>query len=123
MAALVAVGFGAVVIEEMLSGSGKAAHGDALRHLVSLIRRCQAAPEGLGVETLSPDELDTMDELRPSLVAACPITRGEIITAEMLVCKAPFRGLSPNLLPLVAGRRALYDIVQDEPITFGVIDL
>ena len=78
--------------------------------------------QGSPVQML-PEEMDALDQQRASLVAARPIPRGTRITPAMLTLKAPARGVSSNLLPVVEGREALYDIAQDEPITFGLVDI
>lgn len=116
----IAIGFGAVVLDVPLGGTGSAACDAA--SFRNLLARLQRAREDTNGELLRTSDLDRMDDLRPSLVATRWIRRGETLTAEMVACKVPFRGLSPSLLPLVLGRRVLYDIARDEPITFGVID-
>lgn len=115
----VAVGFGAAVVELTFARNALAGRSSDVRKTVALIRRCQLPVD----DVASPEALDDLDVRQPSLVATRGIARGEIISAEMVTPKAPSRGLSPTLMPLVIGRRALYDIAQDEPITFGVLDL
>jgi hypothetical protein len=116
----VAIGFGAVVLDTPLGKTGPA--GEAV-HFPNLVGRLPSAQEDSIRELLRASDLDVVDELRPSLVAARRIRKGETLTPGMVACKAPFRGLSPALLPLILGHRALYDIEQDEPLTFGLIDL
>ncbi|HEY4215989.1 MAG TPA: N-acetylneuraminate synthase family protein [Gemmatimonadaceae bacterium] len=80
------------------------------------------------VETADPlefvdlEEADGLDAERPSLVAAHAIPKGTTLTADQIAIKAPSRGLAPSLLPDVVGRRTLYDLEEDEFITFGVIE-
>ncbi|MCX6537556.1 MAG: SAF domain-containing protein [Acidobacteria bacterium] len=69
----------------------------------------------------SPDELDQVDDLRPGLVAACAIPAGTVLTRDMIAFKAPAVGLSVEHLGLAIGRRALYDLRPNEPLTFGVV--
>ena len=40
----------------------------------------------------------------------------------MIAVKSPSRGLTPNLIDFVVGRKAVYDIKAEEPITFGLIE-
>jgi len=68
-------------------------------------------------------ELEPFSSHRVSLVAARDLPAGTVLAASMLTAKAPQRGLSPALLPSLLGRRLLYDVSQDQPITFGVVDL
>jgi hypothetical protein len=41
----------------------------------------------------------------------------------MLKVKVASNGLSPHLLVWLTGRMLLFDISEDSPVTFGVIDL
>lgn len=50
---------------------------------------------------------------RRSLVAACRIEKGTIITEEMLTFKRPASGISPSDMALVIGREAAADIPED----------
>lgn len=122
LAVAVALGFGAVVLEAPLDDPDRTPvwGGADAPGLAARLQQAQQDPDG---EFLRASDLDLVEEARPSLVAARPIRRGETLTAEMIACKPPFRGLSPGLLSLVIGRRALYEIAQDEAITFGIIDL
>lgn len=122
LAVAVAIGFGAVVLDAPLDDPDRTPvwGGADVPGLAAQLQQAQHDPDG---EFLRASDLDLVEEARPSLVAARPIRRGETLTAEMIACKPPFRGLSPRLLPLVVGRRALYDIAPDEAITFGIIDL
>ena len=95
----------------------------ALAALVQPLRRLTAMLSQASSTQTLPEEMDLLDQQRASLVAARLIPRGTRITPDMLVLKAPARGLSPDLLPIVEGREALYDIAQDEPITFGLVDI
>jgi len=69
----------------------------------------------------SPDELDQVDDVRPGLVAACAIPAGTVLTRDMIAFKAPAVGLSVEHLGLAIGRKALYDLRPNDPLTFGVV--
>jgi sialic acid synthase SpsE len=91
-------------------------------------KKLAAAAKGFHHESRSltppigpPERWDTLDAERASLVAARNIYAGEILSPEMIAAKAPYRGLSPRLLDYAVGLRALYDILEDEPLTFGNI--
>ena len=73
-------------------------------------------------QEVMPCEALAHDEERKSVVAATDIRSGTILKREMLVCKAPLRGLTPNLIPFLIGKKVLYDLKWDDPITFGVIE-
>lgn len=126
--ALTAVALGAVLIEKPLAlerGSSRAPGlaPEEFRELVCGIRALENLRLNGALRNPSPEEMDELERERPGVVAAIPILRGTVITREMLTLKPPARGLSPRLLPLLEGRRALYDIPEDEPITFGMVGL
>ena len=88
--------------------------------LVHAIRSAEAH-RGNGVDNRRAVDLDALQDVRPSLVAARRIARGSQITAAMLAAKPPMLGLAPSLAPQVVGRQALYDIEEGAFITFGLI--
>lgn len=115
-----AVGFGAAVVDVPLGETSEVSGtAESIGGLVARLERLREDGEGT---FLRSSDLDLVDEQRPSLVAARPIRRGETLTVEMLAVKPPYRGLSPGSVGRVVGRRALYDLAQEEPITFGVIE-
>ena len=67
-------------------------------------------------------EVDTLDSSRVSLVAARDLPAGTILRAEMVNVKAPHRGISPALLTRMVGKKLLYDLPADSPITFGLVE-
>jgi sialic acid synthase SpsE len=67
-------------------------------------------------------ELDALNSSRVSMVASQDLEAGTNITAEMINFKAPFRGLSPVLLTKILGKKLIYNLQVDEPITFGMIE-
>lgn len=60
--------------------------------------------------------------LAKSMVAKRTIHSGETLTEEMIACKAPGTGLSPQRLPFVLGRKAICTIGEDEPILESLLE-
>jgi sialic acid synthase SpsE len=129
--ALMAVALGATVIEKRLTLDRTAAGPDhrhsllpgELAELVARVRELEARLAAERVPETAPEVLDDLEWRRVSIVAARPIARGTTITNDMLALKPPARGLSPRFLGTVVGRPALYDIAEDDFITFGMVDL
>ena len=94
-----------------------------LAALIRGVRTVEAVVMGEQSVDATPDELDDLEWSQPSIVAARAIPRGAEITADLVTLKPPARGLSPRMLPSIVGRRALYDIAEDEFITFGLVEL
>lgn len=131
LTAPVAAALGARVLQKRLTldrrlpGADHAASAepDLLRRWAEAVRRIERALSGPIEKRVLPQELDSFDDERRSVVAAADIPQGAVITREMLTTKAPLRGLTPRLLPRLVGRRALYDIRKDDPITFGLVEV
>jgi sialic acid synthase SpsE len=130
-AALTAYTLGAATIEKIftidrhLSGPGRAYSLDReeLRALVQGILALESSLEPSGPRQLLPVELETFADERCAVVAARPLKAGTTIQADMLTVKAALNGLSPQLLSWLEGKRLLFDLPLDAPITFGVVDL
>lgn len=93
---------------------------DELVNLVRWIRDTEAA-FGTGIKAPTPSEKKIMDIARKSIVAACDIPKGTLITGEMLACKRPGTGISPKYLNLVMGRRVKSDISKSEILSWEVL--
>jgi sialic acid synthase SpsE len=127
----VATALGAVVLQKRLTldrrlpGSDHAfsAEPDQLQRWVDAVRTIERALSGPAEKQVFPQELDSFDDERRSVVAATDIPQGAVLTRDMLTTKAPLRGLTPSLLPRLVGRKALYDIRKDDPITFGLVEV
>lgn len=112
-AALAAVALGAVVIEKhittdrLLPGPDHSAslepHEFAL--MVQGIRNV-AQMLGDGIKAPRPDERNTAQVARRSVVAAVDIAAGSEITADMLACRRPASGIAPRDLQKVLGMQA-----------------
>lgn len=64
------------------------------------------------------EEMEFFTNARRSLIAKRAIKKGTIITDDDVVIKRPNYGMHPSMLPIVIGRTAKEDIVEDEPITW-----
>ncbi len=96
---------------------------DQLKRWVEAVRRIEQALSGEADKRLLPIEMESFDDDRRAVVAAVDIQQGSVLTREMLSTKPPLRGLTPRLLPRLLGRKTLYDIRKDEPITFGLVEV
>ncbi len=88
---------------------------EELKSMVLQIRNVELAM-GDGVKKPAPGEMKNIPVARRSVVAACGIKEGEIITENMLALKRPATGLSPMLWDDIIGSRAKKDYRKDEPI-------
>lgn len=121
--AIAAVAMGATVIEKhftldkTMSGPDHRAslEPDELARMVCSIRNVELAM-GDGVKRPSASEQANKAVVRKSLVAARPITKGEVFTSENLVVKRPGIGLSPMRIDEVLGRAAPRDFDSDEMV-------
>lgn len=83
--------------------------------MVQAIRHIEQAL-GDGHKTVSESERKNRDVARKSIVAACPIRKGERLTEQNLTVKRPGNGLSPMRWEEVVGRRAVRDFQEEEQI-------
>lgn len=90
---------------------------EEFRALVTAVRNVTAAL-GDGVKRPQASEQSVRAAARRSLVAACNITAGTVITVKHVVAKRPGTGIAPGELPLVLHRRAARDISADELINW-----
>ena len=88
---------------------------DELKQLVSSIRHVEAAL-GTGIKAPTPSERKNINIVRKSIVANCPIRKGELFTEENLLCKRPAGGIPPTEWERVLGNRAKRDFAPDEMI-------
>lgn len=121
--AIAAVARGACVIEKhftldrQLPGPDHAASLEPaeLQQLITAIRHVEQAL-GAGIKQPAPQEMANRPIARRSIVAARPIRRGEVYSADMLTCKRPGTGLSPMDIWSLFGRAAQRDYQTDECI-------
>ena len=121
---IAAVALGATVIEKhftldknMEGPDHKASlEPDELKAMVSAIRNIEQAL-GTGHKTISESERKNIEIARKSIVAACPIKKGEILTEENLTVKRPGNGINPMRWNEVIGTVAIKDYQEEEIIT------
>ena len=88
---------------------------DELSAMVDGIRHIEQAL-GDGVKRVSPSEEKNIVIARKSIVARCPIKKGEVLTEENLAVKRPGSGISPMQWYKVLGTRAVRNFEEDELI-------
>ena len=89
---------------------------DELKAMVSAIRNIEQAL-GSGHKTISESERKNIEIARKSIVAACPIKAGELLTEENITVKRPGNGISPMRWNEVIGTRATTDFEEEDVIT------
>lgn len=120
---IAAVALGAVVIEKhftldknMEGPDHKASlEPEELKSMVSAIRNVEQAL-GDGHKAISNSERKNIEIARKSIVAACPIHAGELLTEENLTIKRPGTGISPMRWNEVIGTTAIKDFEEEENI-------
>lgn len=120
---IAAVALGASVIEKhftldktMEGPDHKASlEPEELKAMVQAIRHIEQAL-GTGHKTISESERKNIEIARKSIVAACPIKAGELLTEENLTVKRPGSGISPMRWNEVVGTFAVKDFEEEEPI-------
>ncbi len=120
---IAAVALGATVIEKhftldknMEGPDHKASlEPDELKAMVSAIRNIEQAL-GSGHKTISESERKNIEIARKSIVAACPIKVGELLTEENLTVKRPGNGINPMRWNEVLGTRAVQNYNEEDPI-------
>ena len=120
---IAAVALGATVIEKhftldrnMEGPDHKASlEPDELKTMVTAIRHIEQAL-GNGHKTVSPSEHKNIAIARKSIVAACSIKKGEMLTEQNLTVKRPGTGLSPMRWEEVLGTKAIKDFEEEDLI-------
>lgn len=120
---VMAVSLGASVIEKhftldrnMEGPDHKASlEPNELRDMIEAVRNAEAAL-GSGLKKPSASEIDNLSVARKSIVAACDIHKGEILTEKNLTTKRPGTGLSPMLWKEILGTEAVRNFGEDELI-------
>ena len=120
---IAAVAMGATIIEKHLTldrnmkgPDHKASlEPDELKAMVTAIRHLQKAM-GTGNKTPSPSEQKNIAVARKSIVAACDISEGELLTEENITVKRPGTGISPMKWFEVIGTKAVRSFAEDEQI-------
>ena len=118
-----AVAMGATVIEKhftldknMEGPDHKASlEPDELKAMVRAIRNIEKSL-GSGHKSISESEKKNIEIARKSIVAACPIKKGEMFTEDNLTVKRPGNGISPMRWNEVVGKIAIKDFEEEEMI-------
>ena len=93
---------------------------DDVREFLSMQRYFDSMM-GIRKKTIMPVEKNARKYARRSLVATHFIEADSSITEEMLSIKRPGTGISPKFYDIIVGRKARIDIMEDEPITWGML--
>lgn len=120
---IAAVAMGASVIEKhftldrtMEGPDHKASlEPDELIAMVKAIRNIEKAL-GNGIKKPSPSEVKNMTVARKSIVASCPIQKGEMLSIDNLTIKRPGNGISPMRWDEIIGTLSSKDYMEDELI-------
>ena len=120
---IAAVALGATVIEKhftldknMEGPDHKASlEPQDLRAMVKAIRNIEQAL-GSGHKVISASERKNIEIARKSIVAACPIRKGDLLTDENLTVMRPGNGISPMRWEEVIGTYATRNYQEEEPI-------
>lgn len=120
---IAAVALGATVIEKHftldnnLPGPDHKAslEPDQLKSMVKAIRHIECAL-GSGAKQISESERKNIAIARKSIVAACHIKKGEILTEKNITVKRPGGGISPMQWDNIVGTHAIKDFSTDELI-------
>lgn len=120
---IAAVALGATVIEKhftldknMEGPDHKASlEPQDLRAMVKAIRNIEQAL-GSGHKVISASERKNIEIARKSIVAACPIRKGDLLTDENLRVMRPGNGISPMRWEEVVGTYATRNYQEEEPI-------
>jgi len=87
-----------------------------LKQMVKGIRDIEKAM-GNGIKKPTWEETENRKAARRSIVAKVDISKGAIITEEMLAVKRPGGGIEPKYMETIAGRFSIRSIKKDELIT------
>ncbi len=125
-AAVVATILGAVVIEKHFTLSKEMAGPDhwfsadpvEMKQLVDQVREAEKIL-GIPQLILSKEEAVMKRDCRRSVMAMQEISKGTVITKEMVDVKRPGFGLPPKYLPFIVGRTAKKDIKKDQVLSLS----
>lgn len=125
---LASVALGAVVIEKHFTLDKMAKGPDHLasldkKELKEMVAGVRCVSEALGSTSKKPvkKEKEVANSLRRSIVSIVNITKGEIISPEMIAIKRPGNGIEPKFYDLIIGRVAQKDIPINSLITWNQI--
>lgn len=107
-----------ITLDRTMTGPDHAAslEPEGLQKLVEHIRRVEMAM-GSEKKHLNRMEILNREVLGKSLIAAKDISKGAVITKEMIGAKSPGKGISPQRMKELIGKKAGRDIKRDEFFT------
>jgi N-acetylneuraminate synthase len=121
---IVAAGLGASIIERHLTLDRTLRgpdHASSLepQGLSRLVRDIRIAEEALGQpkKWMTRGEMMNRTVLGKSLVAACDIAEGTTLDRSMIIAKSPGKGISPQRLPDLIGKKLPRAMKKDEEFT------
>jgi len=121
--AIAAVALGACIIEKHFTLSRELPGPDhkaslepfELKMMVEAIRNVELAL-GDGIKRPTASEIKNRQAARKSIMAASPISKGEVFTSKNMTVKRPGTGLSPMCWDEICGQLAQRDYLADELI-------
>ena len=127
--ALAAAALGAVVIEKHFTLSRKLPGPDQQAslepsELQGMVRGIRVVEQALGRPVKEPTEQELKMRLvaRRSLVAAVDISKGQIITGEMVSIKRPGTGIPPKDITRMIGKHAARNIHRDQVLRWEWVE-
>jgi len=123
-----AIVLGACVIEKHFTLDRKlkgpdhpfALEPDELKNMVQAVRDAEASL-GSPIKKCTFAEQEMYELGRRSLVATCDISKGTVITREMIDVKRPGYGIHPKMIDVVIGRMAKVDVEEDDILTWEMV--
>lgn len=120
---IAAVAMGATIIEKHFTLDRNAKgpdhkaslEPDEFKEMVYSIRNIEKAL-GSTEKKATEDEITNRIAARKSIIAACNIRKGELLTSKNLTIKRPGSGISPMKWYEILGRKAIRDFQEDELI-------
>jgi len=126
---LAAVALGAKVIERHVTLDRTMKGGDHAASLEPsglqrLVRDIRVIEDALGgyEKKIQESEKGCIVKLTKSVVSACAIKKGTVLTEEMLDAKSPGTGILPSDMPKIIGKKVTKDIDDDIVITWEDIE-
>lgn len=89
-----------------------------LKYMVASIRNIEVAL-GDGIKKPKPSEVEISKVVLKSIVAKCPIQKGDVLSADNLTIKRVGTGIPAAHWDMMIGTKALQDYDIDDPITIG----
>jgi len=92
-----------------------------MKKLVRAVREIEISLKANGKFVISPQEEDSRELGRKSVIALQKISKGEIISRDNTIIKRPAKGIKPSEAHLLYGRIADVDIEKDQWITWNMV--